>query len=118
MVMAQLKPYARIVACGAIAVYKWVPHALLTDGGISADKPYGVRNTPSLVAMKAKIEGFIALDYAKRFPEARAYLADLQSKGKINDEYMVLEPKEGRNGLERFTEALESMFAGKNYGKT
>ncbi len=68
--------------------------------------------------MKAKIEGFIVTDYTPRFEEARSYLADLQSKGKIHYEYTVLEPKDGKRGLERCTEALEVIFTGTNFGKT
>jgi len=68
--------------------------------------------------MRGRMEGFIAFDYAKRYPEARAYLADMKRKGKINYEYTVLEPKVGGRGLERCTEALEVLYSGKNYGKT
>ena len=68
--------------------------------------------------MKAKIEGFIALDYASRFAEGRAYLTDLKSKGKLQYDYMVLEPKAGESGLGRCVEALGLLFDGKNYGKT
>lgn len=87
-------------------------------GPSASETPYGIRNTPSLVGMKAKIEGFIALDYAARYDEARAYLADLQSKGSVNYEYTVLEAKQGGKGLDRCTEALELLFSGKNFGKT
>ena len=68
--------------------------------------------------MKAKIEGFIVLDYARRYPEARAYLADLRNKGKIMYEYTVLGPEDGKSGLERCVEGLEAVLAGRNFGKT
>lgn len=90
----------------------------MTDISPSTTNPYGLRNTPALVVMKARIEGFIALDYAPRYPEARAYLADLKSKGKLQYEYTVLEPKAGESGLGRCVEALGVLFDGKNYGKT
>ena len=61
--------------------------------------------------MKLTVQGFIILDYASRFPEGRAYLADLRSKGKIDYAYHVTE------GLENCVNALEEVFAGKNYGK-
>ena len=61
--------------------------------------------------MKLTVQGFIILDYASRFPEGRAYLADLRSKGKIEYAYHVTE------GLENCVNALEEVFAGKNYGK-
>lgn len=68
--------------------------------------------------MKLRVEGFIALDYASRYPEGRVYLADLVSKGLMKYDYTVLGPKQGdKDGLGRCTEGLELMFAGKNYGK-
>jgi NADPH-dependent curcumin reductase CurA len=68
--------------------------------------------------MKSEIKGFIAFDYASRYNEARAYLADLKSKGKIEYEYHVLEPRKGESGLGRCVEALEGVFEGRNIGKT
>jgi NADPH-dependent curcumin reductase CurA len=68
--------------------------------------------------MKSEIKGFIALDYASRYPEARAYLADLKSKGKVQYEYHILAPREGESGLGRCIEALEGVFEGRNMGKT
>jgi NADPH-dependent curcumin reductase CurA len=61
--------------------------------------------------MKLTVQGFIILDYASRFAEGRAYLADLRSKGKIDYAYSVTE------GLENCVKALEEVFEGKNYGK-
>ncbi|BEI82746.1 hypothetical protein CcaverHIS002_0306140 [Cutaneotrichosporon cavernicola] len=84
-----INPYARVVMCGAISQY-------------NTAKPYGVRLTPQLISMKARMEGFIAFDYEKRYPEARAYLADLARKGQLKYSYY----------------ALQDMFDGKNIGKT
>jgi len=61
--------------------------------------------------MKLTLQGFIILDYAPRFAEGRAYLADLRSKGKIDYAYSVTE------GLENCAKALDDVFKGKNYGK-
>lgn len=61
--------------------------------------------------MKLRVQGFIVLDYASRFPEARAYLADLRSRGKVEYAYHVTE------GLDNCVKALEEVFEGKNYGK-
>jgi len=105
MVLGQLREHARIVACGMISQY-------------NAEKPYGLRNTPNLVSMRAKIEGLIVLDYADRFDEARTYLAELRAKGKLQYEYHLVLPQKDKSGLERCTEALEDVFAGKNRGKT
>lgn len=72
-----------------------------------------MRLTPQLVSMKARMEGFIAMDYAKRYPEARAYLADLASKGMLKYDYHVVP-----GGLEGCVRGLKDMFEGKNTGKT
>jgi len=61
--------------------------------------------------MKLTIQGFIILDYASRFPEGRAYLADLRAKGTIDYAYSITD------GLENCVKALQEVFAGKNYGK-
>jgi NADPH-dependent curcumin reductase CurA len=61
--------------------------------------------------MKLTVQGFIILDYASRVPEGRAYLADLRGKGKVDYAYHVTE------GLENCVQALQEVFAGKNYGK-
>lgn len=86
--------------CGAISQY-------------NAEKPYGVRLTPQLVSMKATMQGFIAFDYAKRYPEARAYLTDLANKGKLKYDYHVVP-----GGLDGCVQGLSDMFAGRNVGKT
>jgi NADPH-dependent curcumin reductase CurA len=61
--------------------------------------------------MKLRVQGFIILDYADRFPEGRAYLANLRESGKVNYAYTITE------GLENCVKALEDVFEGKNYGK-
>lgn len=69
--------------------------------------------------MKAQIKGFIAMDYSARYAEARTYLADLQSKGKMPYEYTFLQPKQGdANGLGRCVEGMDIVSSGKNTGKT
>jgi NADPH-dependent curcumin reductase CurA len=61
--------------------------------------------------MKLTVQGFIILDYATRFAEGRAYLADLRAKGKVDYAYHITE------GLENCVGALEEVFRGGNYGK-
>lgn len=59
------------------------------------------------------MEGFIAFDYEKRYPEARAYLADLAAKGDLKYAYHLVP-----GGLDSCPRAIQEMFDGKNYGKT
>lgn len=59
------------------------------------------------------------MDYRSRYGEAQAYLAGLKEKGKMDCEYMVLDPKEGEpNGLSRCVEGMEVVRTGGNLGKT
>ena len=106
MVLRQMQHFARIIACGAISSY-------------NTKEPYALKNTPALIAMKAKIQGFIAMDYSRRYPEARAYLADLKKRDKLSYEYTMLEPRQhDKNGLGRCVEGMHIVAQGKNVGKT
>ncbi|KAK4689670.1 hypothetical protein P7C73_g434, partial [Tremellales sp. Uapishka_1] len=98
LALAQLNPYARIVCCGAIS-------------GYNSTESYGLKNTASLISMKAKMQGYIVFDHAARFAEAEAYLAQLKEKGQLKYDYHLL------NGVAKCPEALQEVFAGKNYGK-
>lgn len=101
-----MKPYGRIIACGAISAY-------------SAKEPYGLKNYSTVISMKLRYQGFIAMDYTSRYPEAQAYLADLVGRGKMNYEYTLLKPKQGeKNGLGRCVEGMDVVSKGGNVGKT
>lgn len=84
----------------------------------SSIERYGLQNTANLIAMKAKMQGYIAFDYTSRYPEGQAYLADLKSKGKMEYEYHLLEAEGGGSGIGKCVEGLDVVFTGKNYGKT
>ena len=104
--LARMKPYGRIIACGAISAY-------------SAKEPYGLKNYPTIISMKLRFQGFIAMDYTSRYPEAQAYLADLKQKGKMNYEYTLLKPAPGqKDGLGRCVEGMDVVAKGGNVGKT
>ena len=94
-------------------------HPCRSSADISAKEQYGVKNLSTVIAMKAKMQGFIAMDYAKRYPEAQAYLSDLASKGKMEYEYMILKPRSNDpDGLGRCVEGMEVLATGRNVGKT
>ncbi|WVF67858.1 hypothetical protein IAT40_002619 [Kwoniella sp. CBS 6097] len=99
LALRQLKPYARIIACGAISSY-------------NSEKPVPVYNTFCLISMKATMRGFIVMDHADMFAEGAQYLGKLVKEGKMKADYHVL------NGLESTVSALREMFDGKNVGKT
>ena len=75
------------------------------------DKPRPLQNYLTLIAMRAKLEGFIVFDYAKQFAAARAELAEGLASGAIKRKFHVV------NGLANAPQSLELLFNGGNTGK-
>ena len=98
-VLAQIKLRARIVLCGAIASYN--------DRG----SVVGPGNYRMLIARRARMEGFIILDFIPRFPEAQMQMGGWIAEGKIKFRTHVVE------GLENAPDALNLLFTGGNTGK-
>jgi NADPH-dependent curcumin reductase CurA len=90
---------ARVVLCGGISSYN------------DTDPQPGPRNYMQLVLKRSRMEGFIVLDYARRFPEALEKLSTWMAEGKLHERNHVVD------GLERAPEALTMLFAGANTGK-
>jgi NADPH-dependent curcumin reductase len=91
--------HARVVICGAISTY-----------GDHAPAP-GPRNYLNLLTRRARMEGFLALDYFDRVHEAMAALSGWLREGKLKDRVDVVE------GFENAPAALARLFEGKNVGK-
>lgn len=91
---------ARVVLCGGISSYNAV-----------GELPPGPRNYMQLVIKRARMEGFIVLDYAPRFGEAVQKLAGWMAEGKMNTAVDMQE------GLENAPATLRRLFEGKNIGK-
>ena len=90
----------------------WVDN--LGAGEISTytqDEPTGVRNTPNLIMQRARMEGFLILDYLDRFPAAQLEMAGWVMEGRIQHREHVVE------GLEHAGDALNLLFSGGNTGK-
>lgn len=99
-VLANLAMRARVVLCGAISQYN------------AAEGRYGIENTTALIGRRARMEGFIVLDYASRYGEARVELASMVASGALaHQEHVVA-------GLEHAPDALNLLFRGENHGKT
>jgi NADPH-dependent curcumin reductase len=98
-VLARLRLKARVVLCGAISRY---------NDAIPAPGP---ANYSNLTVQRARMEGFIVLDYAQRFPEAIDALAGWMRQGRLKQKEDVAV------GLENAPKALLRLFAGKNFGK-
>jgi len=90
---------ARVVLCGAISSY---------NQGMPQTGP---RNYMNLLVKRARMEGFVVLDYAEQFPMALAELAGWLASGAIVDREDIVE------GLENTPAALVRLFEGKNQGK-
>lgn len=90
---------ARVVLCGGISRYN-------ETGQIP-----GPQNYFNLVYRRARMEGFIVLDYASRFPEAIESLTAYLKSGDLRHRETVFE------GFERLPDALINLFRGGNIGK-
>ncbi|WP_020654901.1 NADP-dependent oxidoreductase [Massilia niastensis] len=98
-VLTRINMKARIVICGAISQY-------------NATAPVkGPSNYLSLLVNRARMEGMVVFDYAARYPEAVAELAQLLRQGAVKSHEHVVE------GFEQFPQALLMLFEGRNLGK-
>jgi NADPH-dependent curcumin reductase len=98
-VLRRLKLRARIVLCGGISQYNSTGPAL------------GPANYLSLISARARMEGFVVIDYMQRAPEAHAVFGEWLKQGKLHNQIDVIE------GLANFPEALRRVYQGKNFGK-
>jgi NADPH-dependent curcumin reductase CurA len=97
--LATVARHARVVICGAISQYN------------ATGPTKGPSNYLSLLVHHARMEGFTLLDYQTRFPEGVMKLAGWAAQGQLRVREDIVE------GLEKFPDALDMLFAGKNFGK-
>ncbi len=90
---------ARIVLCGLIAQYN-------ATQAVPGPNYFG-----NLLTRRARVEGFIVLDYAPRFREAVRDLSQWYAEGKLRYRVEVVD------GLENAPRALNKLFDGSNQGK-
>jgi NADPH-dependent curcumin reductase len=98
-VLARIRIKARVVLCGAISRYN------------DAMPAPGPTNYFNLTVQRARMEGFIVLDYAQRFPEAIDALSGWVREGKLKQKEDVA------LGLENAPKTLLRLFGGQNFGK-
>ncbi|HXC45142.1 MAG TPA: NADP-dependent oxidoreductase [Solirubrobacteraceae bacterium] len=98
-VLARLALKARVAICGAISQYN------------NLDAVKGPSNYMSLLVNRARMEGFVVIDYMGRAPEAVAEMASWIAEGKLVAREEVVE------GFENFPDALQRLFRGENVGK-
>jgi NADPH-dependent curcumin reductase CurA len=97
--LANLAMRARVLLCGAISTYNAV------------ELPPGPRNYLQLVIKRARIEGFLVLDYVARFGEALEALHGWVNEGRVRYAEDIQE------GLENAPATLRRLFSGENFGK-
>lgn len=99
-VLDLMKPYGRVVCCGAVASY---------DGG----RGTGPANVPTaIVTRRVTMQGFIVFDHADEFPAARAQLTEWAGSGELRVQ------EEVRDGLDAAPGMLVDLLAGRTTGKT
>ncbi|MGE0733374.1 MAG: NADP-dependent oxidoreductase [Alphaproteobacteria bacterium] len=98
-VISRINLRARIAICGMIAEY-------------NLEKPeLAPRPTPHLLINRARIEGFIVFDFAKRYPEGMRQMAEWIKQGKLKYKEDIID------GFEHAPRALLRLFKGENFGK-
>ena len=99
-VLRRLARGARVVICGAISQYN------------AEQPPRGPANYMQLLVMRASMAGFLVFDFAERYPEAIAQLAEWLNAGKLQSREDIV-----RAGIESFPEVFLMLFRGENTGK-
>ena len=99
-VLRRLARGARVVICGAISQYN------------AEQPPKGPANYMQLLVMRASMTGFLVFDFARRYREGIAQLAEWLQSGKLVSREDVV-----KGGLEEFPEVFLMLFRGENTGK-
>jgi NADPH-dependent curcumin reductase CurA len=97
-VMEQVNMRARIVLCGMISQYN------------ALEQPRGPALT-NVLMKRARIEGFIVIDYLPRFGEFIAEMGPWVAQGKIKYDTTIVK------GIENALSSLDMLFTGGNTGK-
>ena len=98
-VLSRLNFKARVIICGAISQYN------------NKEAVKGPANYLSLLVNRARMEGFVVMDYADRYAAAGQEMAGWLLKGQLKSKEHIVE------GLESFPESLAKLFSGENHGK-
>ncbi len=98
--LTRLAMHARVVVCGAISQYN------------NTTPVQGPPNYLSLLVRRARMEGFVVFDYAKRYAQATQEIAGWIGAGHIKVKEHVV-----RGSVDDFPEALQMLFRGENTGK-
>ena len=97
--LGELAMHARVVVCGGISRYEL------------GQMPAGPENYFNLIFKRAKMEGFIVLDYQGEYPWARRRMTNWIREGRVKYKEDI------QQGLENAPRTLMRLFAGENFGK-
>jgi NADPH-dependent curcumin reductase CurA len=98
--LSRLARGARVVLSGAISQYN------------AAEAPRGPANYMQLLVRRASMTGFVIFDYADRYGEGAAQLAEWLRSGELRSREDVV-----RGDVDQFPEVLLRLFRGENMGK-
>ncbi len=98
-VLKQLKVNARVVICGTASIASWDPI------------PHGPRVERHFLVKRARMQGFLILDYAPRYSEALRALSQWVRAGLIRYREDILE------GIEQAPGSIAGLYRGENRGK-
>jgi NADPH-dependent curcumin reductase CurA len=97
--MRQRRIGARAVICGTAAYASWNPWNT------------GPRPERHLIVKRASMRGFLATDYAPRFPEGVRTLAEWVRQGQLRYAEDILD------GIEKAPESIKRLYSGEHTGK-
>ena len=96
--LLNLAKHARIVLCGLISEY-------------NSPEKIGARNIWSILTQQATLYGYLIMDYAPRFAEGGAVMAEWMAQGRLRIDEDI------QTGLENAYDAFMRLFTGANTGK-
>jgi len=99
LVVLQLAKRGRVVLSGMLSQY---------NGASPGD---GLKFYGMLIVRHGRMEGFLAMDYVDRYPEARQRIAAWLQDGTVVPRELILD------GVEAFPEAFPMLFDGRSFGK-
>ncbi|MCW2983324.1 MAG: dehydrogenase [Conexibacter sp.] len=100
LALTRLNLKARVVICGAISQYN------------NESRVQGPSNYLTLLVARARMEGFVVFDYARRYGEAAAAIAGWIGEGRIHTKEHVV-----KGAVDDFPDTLQMLFRGENVGK-
>ena len=98
-VLTRINRKARIIICGAISQYN------------NTTPVKGPANYLSLLVNRARMEGIVVFDWADRYQEGAAQMAQWMKDGNFKTREDIVE------GIDNFPQTLLMLFEGRNFGK-